>query len=30
MHLAWCRSLQLQMALWTKLYMDLAKTKNEW
>jgi hypothetical protein len=30
MHLAWCRSLQLQMALWAKLYMDLAKTKNEW
>ena len=30
MHLAWCRSLQLQMALWSRVYMDLAKTKNEW
>jgi hypothetical protein len=30
MHLAWTRSLQLQIALWTKPYMDLAKTNNEW
>ena len=30
MHLAWTRSLQLQIALWTKLYMDLAATSNEW
>jgi hypothetical protein len=30
MHGAWCRSLQLQMALWSRVYMDLAKTKNEW
>jgi hypothetical protein len=30
MHRAWCRSIQLQMALWTRLYMDLAKTKSEW
>ena len=30
MHLAWTRSLQLQIALWTKPYMDLAKTTNEW
>ena len=30
MHRAWCRSLQLQIALWARLYMDLAKTKNEW
>ena len=30
MHRAWCRSLQLQIILWSRLYMDLAKTKNEW
>ena len=30
MHLAWTRSLQMQIALWTKPYMDLAKTSNEW
>jgi Protoglobin len=30
MHLAWTRSLQLQIALWAKPYMDLAKTTNEW
>jgi hypothetical protein len=30
MHRAWCRSLQLQIALWSRLYMDLAKAKNEW
>jgi hypothetical protein len=30
MHQAWCRSLQLQIALWSRLYMDLATTKNEW
>ena len=30
MHRAWCRSLQLQMALWAGVYMDLAKTKSEW
>jgi hypothetical protein len=30
MHRAWCRSLHLQIALWSRLYMDLAKTKNEW
>jgi hypothetical protein len=30
MHRAWCRSLQLQIALWSRLYIDLAKTKNEW
>jgi hypothetical protein len=30
MHRAWCRSLQLQMALWARVYMDLAKTKSEW
>ena len=30
MHRAWCRSLQLQMALWARVYIDLAKTKSEW
>jgi hypothetical protein len=30
MHLAWTRSLQMQIALWTKPYMDLTKTSNEW
>jgi hypothetical protein len=30
MHRAWCRSLQMQIALWARLYMDLAKTKSEW
>jgi hypothetical protein len=30
MHLAWTRSSQMQIALWTKPYMDLAKTSNEW
>lgn len=30
MHLAWTKSLQMQVALWAKPYMDLASTKNEW
>ena len=30
MHLAWTRSLQLQIALWAKSYMNLAKVSNEW
>jgi hypothetical protein len=30
MHRAWCRSVQMQIALWARLYMDLAKTKSEW
>jgi hypothetical protein len=30
MHLAWMKSLQMQIALWTKPYMDLAPTSNEW
>jgi hypothetical protein len=28
MHLAWCKSLQLQIALWTSLYAR--KVANEW
>ena len=30
MHRAWCRSLQLQIALWARPYFDLAKTSSEW
>jgi hypothetical protein len=30
MHLAWCKSLQLQIALWAKPYSDIARTSNEW
>jgi len=30
MHRAWRRSLQLQIALWARPYMDLARTSNEW
>ena len=30
MHLAWGKSLQMQIALWSKPYLDLAKTGNEW
>ena len=29
MHRAWCRSLHLQIALWARAYMDLAKAKCE-
>jgi hypothetical protein len=29
MHRAWCRSLQMQIALWARPYMDLAKTSSE-
>lgn len=30
MHLAWTKSIQLQIALWARPYMDLASTSNEW
>jgi hypothetical protein len=30
MHRAWCRSLQLQIALWARPYADIAKTSDEW
>ena len=30
MHLAWRKSLHLQTALWTKLYMDTADAPSEW
>ena len=30
MHRAWCKSLQMQIALWSKTYLDIGKTSNEW
>lgn len=30
MHRAWCRSVQMQIALWSRPYMDLAVTSSEW
>jgi len=30
MHLAWCRSIQLQLALWAKPYTELQRTPSEW
>jgi hypothetical protein len=30
MHRAWRRSLQMQIALWSRPYLDTAKTSNEW
>jgi hypothetical protein len=30
MHQAWCKSLQLQVALWAKPYSDIARTSSEW
>jgi Protoglobin len=30
MHLAWCKSLQLQLALWTRAYTDSKPGLNEW
>ena len=30
MHLAWCRSLQLQVALWSRPYTDAGQAPNEW
>ena len=30
MHRAWSKSLQLQLAIWARPYMDLATTKIEW
>jgi Protoglobin len=30
MHLAWCKSLQLQAALWARPYSDVARISNEW
>jgi hypothetical protein len=30
MHRAWCKSLQLQIAIWARPYMDLAAAKIEW
>lgn len=30
MHRAWCKSIQMQIALWSRTYIDLAGEKNEW
>lgn len=30
MHRAWCKSMQLQIALWAKPYTDVAQAPNEW
>jgi hypothetical protein len=30
MHMAWQKSLQMQIALWAKPYMDAANSENEW
>jgi hypothetical protein len=30
MHVAWCKSLQLQLALWTRTYADAGQAEHEW
>ena len=30
MHLAWCKSMQLQIALWANPYADVKQAPNEW
>lgn len=30
MHLAWCKSLQLQASIWARTYMDIRTGGNEW
>lgn len=30
MHRAWCKSMQIQMALWTRLYTDVSCARIEW
>jgi hypothetical protein len=30
MHRAWCKSLQLQLALWARPYTDASKAAGEW
>jgi len=30
MHAAWCRSIQLQLAIWARLYIDIAPIAKEW
>ena len=30
MHQAWCKSIQLQLALWSKTYMDLEPLNQQW
>jgi hypothetical protein len=30
MHKAWCKSMQLQTVLWTRVYSDPSRSLNEW
>jgi Protoglobin len=30
MHRAWCKSLQMQIALWSRPWLDAARSSNEW
>ncbi len=30
MHRAWCKSMQLQVALWSRPYSDASQAPNEW
>jgi hypothetical protein len=30
MHLAWCKSIQLQLAIWARAYMAIARNNDEW
>ena len=30
MHQAWCKSVQLQIALWSKAYVELAPAEQQW
>lgn len=30
MHVAWCKSLQLQIALWSRPYLESGTTKSQW
>ncbi len=30
MHLAWCKSIQMQLALWAAAYCETGKVSNEW
>jgi hypothetical protein len=29
-HRAWCKSMQLQLALWARTYRDTGQARNEW
>jgi hypothetical protein len=30
MHLAWCKSMQLQLALWIRAYADIGELPQQW